>query len=205
MTNEPTTTRRLDGHRIAFLATDGVEPSELQQPWDRLKREGAQVELISLKPGTIQGMKGMEKAPTFPVDRTIQDVTPEAYDALVLPGGVKNPDTLRTDAAAVDFVRAFFKAGKPVGVICHGAWTLVEADVVRGRTLTSWPSLRTDIQNAGGRWVDKDVVVDNGLVSSRKPEDLPAFNDKLVEEIAEGKHSAAARMPVGTGAGATSR
>jgi protease I len=202
MPYEPTTmTRHLEGHRIAFLATDGVEPSELQKPWERLKSEGAQVELISLKPGQIQGMKHFEKAQTFPVDRTIQDVTPDAYDALVLPGGVHNPDRLRTDEAAVDFVRAFFTAGKPVGVICHGAWTLVEAGVVRGRTLTSARSIRTDIENAGGRWVDQEVVVDKGLVSSRKPEDLPAFNDKLVEEIAEGKHEA---RPMAT-AGAASR
>jgi len=178
----------LMGKRIAFLATDGVEQVELQQPWEAAKDAGATVELISIKPGQIQGVNGMDKADQFPVTSTADTANADDYDALVLPGGVANPDFLRMNPDAVRFVRAFFDAGKPVASICHGPWTLVEADVVRGRTLTSWPSLQTDIRNAGGNWVDEAVHVDRGLVTSRKPDDLPQFCGKMIEEFAEGVH-----------------
>ena len=188
--------QKLSGKRVAFLATDGVEQVELTKPWQVTKDAGANVELVSLKPGAIQGMQHSDKGDRFSVDRTVEEVRAEDYDALVIPGGVANPDRMRTDPRAVGFVRAFFQSGKPVGVICHGPWMLVAADVVRGRTVTSWPSLQTDIRNAGGSWVDEEVVVDRGLVTSRKPDDLPAFCAKLVEEFAEGVHqrqAAAAR------------
>jgi len=181
-------TAKLEGRRIAFLATDGVERSELSEPWEAVRAAGAEVELVSLESGTIQGFEHLDKAETFRVDRTIQDADADRYDGLVIPGGVANPDRLRSDGRAVDFVRSFFSQHKPVGVICHGPWMLVEAGVVRERTVTSWPSLATDIRNAGGNWVDQEVVVDNGLVTSRKPADLPAFCRKLVEELAEGEH-----------------
>jgi protease I len=177
------------GKRVAFLATDGVEQVELTEPWQAVKDVGAKPELISLKSGKIQCMNHDEKSDAFPVDHLVADVSAEDYDALVLPGGVLNPDTLRMNETAVDFVRDFFKQGKPVAAICHGPWMLVEADVVVGRTLTSFPSIKTDIRNAGGTWVDKEVVVDQGLVTSRSPHDLPAFNAKLIEEIAEGSHA----------------
>ncbi|MBD0291219.1 MAG: type 1 glutamine amidotransferase [Thermoleophilia bacterium] len=178
----------LQGKRIAFLATHGVEQVELTEPWDALERAGAELELLSLEEGEIQGVKHMDKGDTFPVDKPVSQAEPTDYDGLVLPGGVANPDYLRMDEEAVRFVRTFFEQGKPVGAICHGPWTLVEAGVVQSRTLTSWPSLRTDIRNAGGEWVDAEVHVDAGLVTSRKPDDLPAFNAKLVEEFAEGVH-----------------
>jgi protease I len=178
----------LQGRRIAFLATDGVEQSELSEPWKALREAGAETELISLESGEIQGFQHLDKADTFPVDRTLDEARPADYDGLVVPGGVANPDRLRMDERAVRFVGEFFATGKPAGVICHGPWMLVEADVVRGRQVTSWPSLQTDIRNAGGDWVDREVVVDRGLVTSRKPDDLPAFCAKLVEELAEGPH-----------------
>jgi protease I len=174
----------LNGKRIAFLATDMVEQVELTEPWKAVEEAGATPELVSLDEGEIQGFNHYDKADTFPVDRTVDEATPDDYDGLVLPGGVGNPDTLRMDDNAVGFVRGFVEAGKPVAVICHGPWTLVEADVVRGRTLTSFPSVKTDIRNAGGNWVDEEVVVDNGLITSRKPDDLPAFCAKFVEELA---------------------
>jgi protease I len=180
----------LQGKKIAFLATDMVEQVELTEPWKAVQKAGGQPELVSLKPGKIQGFNHYDKADTFEVDKTVEEVSASDYDGLVQPGGVGNPDTLRTDENAVNFVREFFDQGKPVAVICHGPWMLVEAGVVRGRTVTSWPSLQTDIRNAGGKWVDEEVVVDNGLVTSRKPDDLPAFNSRLVEELAEGKHEA---------------
>jgi protease I len=183
------TTQTLDGKRIAFLATDGFEQVELTEPWKAVTSAGARPELVSLTPGRIQGMNHDKKGRKFDVDKTIDEVSAEEYAGLVLPGGVANPDTLRTVAVAVDFVRDFFKQAKPVAAICHGPWMLVEADVIYGRTLTSWPSLRTDISNAGGSWVDQDVVVDEGLVTSRKPDDLPAFCDKAIEEFAEGRHA----------------
>ena len=179
----------LDGKRIAFLAAnEGVEQVELTEPWSAIEQAGGQPELVSLEAGEVQAFEHLDKGDAFDVDRTVADADPSDYDGLVLPGGVANPDFLRMDERAVGFVRGFFEQGKPVGVICHGPWTLVEADVVRGRRLTSWPSLKTDIRNAGGEWVDEQVVVDNGLVSSRRPDDLPAFNAKIVEEFAEGRH-----------------
>ena len=181
---------KLDGKKIAFLATDGVEQVELTQPLEAVRDEGAEVDLISLKKGEFQGFDHLDKGKTFTADKAVKDADADDYDGLVLPGGVANPDFLRTDDDAVAFVRAFFEEAKPVGVICHGPWTLVEADVLKGRTITSWPSLQTDIRNAGGNWVDEEVVVDNGLVTSRKPDDLPAFNKKLIEEFREGVHEA---------------
>lgn len=181
---------QLSGKRIAFLATDGFEQIELTRPWEDIRKAGAKVELVSLKRGEIQGMRHDEKADTFKVDRTLDDVEAREYDGLVLPGGVANPDALRMEEKAVAFVREFFEQDKPVAAICHGPWTLVEADVLKGRTVTSWPSLKTDITNAGGSWVDAEVHVDHGLVTSRKPEDLDAFCAKAIEEFAEGKHDA---------------
>jgi protease I len=178
----------LDGKKVAFLATHGVEQIELTEPWKAVEEAGGKPELISLEEGKIQGFEHLDKAEEFDVDRAVSDASADDYDALVQPGGVANPDFLRTDEDAVAFVRAFFEAGKPVAAICHGPWTLVEADVVRDRTLTSYPSLRTDIRNAGGKWVDEEVHVDGGLVTSRNPDDLPAFCSKLVEEVAEGRH-----------------
>jgi len=174
----------LNGKRIAFLATDMVEQVELTEPWKAVEEAGATPELVSLKEGEIQGFNHYDKAERFPVDRTVDEVRADDYDGLVLPGGVGNPDTLRMDEDAVRFVREFVERGRPVAVICHGPWTLVEADVVRGRTLTSWPSLQTDIRNAGGNWVDREVVTDDNLTSSRKPDDLPAFCRTLVEQFA---------------------
>jgi protease I len=183
----------LKGKTVAFLAADGVEQVELTEPWKAVESAGATAKLISVSDGEIQGFNHLDKADTFSVDQTAGEADPSQFDALVLPGGVANPDFLRTDEDAVAFTRAFFEQSKPVGVICHGPWTLVEADVVRGRTITSWPSLKTDLRNAGAEWVDQEVVVDEGLVSSRNPDDLPAFCAKLVEEIAEGKHAEQAR------------
>src|SRR3954469_97168 len=180
---------KLNDKRIAFLvANEGVEQVELTEPWKAVEQAGAQPELISIEPGQVQAFNHLDKGDKFDVDRTVEEVDPSDYDALVLPGGVANPDILRTNETAVSFARSFFEAGKPVGVICHGPWTLVEADVVRGRRIASWPSLKTDIRNAGGEWVNEEVVVDRGLVSSRKPDDLPAFCSKIVEEFAEGVH-----------------
>jgi protease I len=181
---------KLQGKRIAFLvAPEGTEQVELTDPWKAVKDEGGTPELISTDDGEIQAFNHLDKADTFPVDRTVADAEPSDYDGLVLPGGVANPDFLRMDEQAIGFVRAFFEEAKPVGVICHGPWTLVEADVVKGRTITSWPSLKRDIRNAGGNWVDEEVVVDEGLVSSRNPDDLPAFCAKIVEEFCEGEHT----------------
>jgi protease I len=180
---------KLQGKRIAFVvAPEGAEQVELTEPWKAVESEGGRPELLSTESGEVQAFNHLDKADTFPVDRTVAEADASEYDALVLPGGVANPDFLRMDENAVAFVRGFFEQAKPVGVICHGPWTLVEADVLRGRKITSWPSLQTDIRNAGGTWVDEEVVVDEGLVSSRKPDDLPAFCSKIVEEFCEGVH-----------------
>jgi protease I len=189
---------KLQDKRIAFLvAPEGAEQVELTEPWDAVTGEGATAELLSTEEGEIQAFNHLDKGDTFKVDHVVGDVSPSDYDALVLPGGVANPDFLRMDKDAVAFVRGFFEQAKPVGVICHGPWTLVEADVLRGRKITSWPSVQTDIRNAGGNWVDEEVVVDEGLVSSRKPDDLPAFCAKIVEEFCEGVHEGQ-RQSVGT-------
>ena len=178
----------LQGKKIAFLAADGVEQVELTEPWKAVQEAGGESELLSIKSGEIQGFNHLDQGDTFAVDREVSDANAGEYDGLVLPGGVANPDFLRGDENAVGFVRDFFEQGKPVGVICHGPWTIVEAGAVKGRTVTSWPTLRTDILNAGGNWVDQEVCADAGLVSSRKPDDLPAFCAKIVEEFAEGEH-----------------
>ena len=169
------------GRKIAFLATDGVEQRELAEPWDALSNAGAELHLVSLRAGEIQATRDDQPAGRFAVDRVVTDVRAREYDGLVIPGGVANPDKLRTHEGAVAFVRAFMDADKPIAAICHGPWMLVEADVVRGRSLTSWPSLKTDIRNAGGEWVDRAVEVDQRLVTSRKPEDLPKFCAKLLD------------------------
>jgi protease I len=179
----------LQGKKVAILAADMVEQVELVEPRKALQQAGATTELISIKPGEIQAFNHFDPADKFKVDKTIEEVDAAEYDALMIPGGVGNPDQLRTDENVVSFVQEFFKAGKPVAAICHAPWVLVEAGVVRGRTLTSWPSLQTDIRNADGNWVDKEVAVDQGLVTSRKPDDIPAFNKKMIEEFAEGKHA----------------
>ena len=182
----------LKGKKVAILvANEGIEQVELTEPRTALQDAGATVELLAPESGEAQAFNHLDKADSFPVDRAVGDASAEDYDALMLPGGVANPDNLRQDDDVIAFLQAFFKTGKPVGVICHGPWTLVEADLVRGRTLTSYPSIRTDIRNAGGNVVDEEVVVDQGLVSSRNPDDLPAFCAKIVEEFAEGTHEVA--------------
>jgi protease I len=191
---------KLDGKKVAFLvAPEGTEQVELTEPWKAVEGEGGTPELLSTDTGEVQAFNHLDKGDTFSVDRTVDGASASEYDALVLPGGVANPDFLRMDDDAVGFVRGFFEEAKPVAVICHGPWTLVEADVLRGRKITSWPSLQTDIRNAGGTWVDEEVVVDQGLVSSRKPDDLPAFCAKLVEEFQEGEHEAQRRSVGATG------
>ena len=179
----------LQGKRIAFLvANEGVEQVELTEPWEAIGAAGAERELIAPEEGEVQAFDHLDKADTFAVDRDLDGADPDSYDGLLLPGGVANPDLLRADERAVRFVRAFFESGKPVAAICHAPWTLIEAGVVEGRTLTSWPSLQTDIRNAGGTWVDEVVHTDAGLVTSRRPADLEAFCSKAVEEFAEGVH-----------------
>jgi len=178
----------LNGKKVAILATDGFEQSELIEPRHALQQAGANTQVVSPSTGRIKGWNQKNWGDEVTVDVPLDSARPEDYDALVLPGGVMNPDHLRMNPKAMDFVRKMAEAGKPIAAICHGPWSLVEIGFVRGRTLTSWPSLQTDIRNAGGTWVDQEVVTDRGLVTSRKPADLPAFNQKMVEEFAEGSH-----------------
>jgi protease I len=180
---------KLDGKKIAFLFTDGVEQVELEEPLKAVRNEGADVDLVSLEVREIQAFNHLEQGYKIKVDKAVSDVCVSDYVALVVHGGVANPDFLRMDEDAVNFVRGFAEAGKPAGVICHGPWMLVESGVVHGMTVTSWPSLQTDIRNAGGNWVDKEVVVDRGVVTSRKPDDIPAYNKKMIEEFKEGSHA----------------
>jgi protease I len=174
--------------RVAILAADGFEQVELEGPMNALKEAGATVSIVSPNPRKIQGMNHADKGDQFDVDIPLDDAIADEFDALMLPGGLMNPDQLRSTPKAVAFTRAFADAGKPISAICHGPWVLIEAGLVRGRRLTSWPAIQSDIKNAGGNWVDEEVVVDNGLVTSRKPADIPAFNKKMIEEIAEGRH-----------------
>jgi protease I len=179
---------KLAGRKVAVLATDGFEQSELEKPVEALKAAGARVEVVSPKPGQIQGWEHQDKGRAVAVDRDLASAQPADYDAIVLPGGVMNPDALRLEPKAIDFIRHFVTEKKPVAAICHGPWTLINAGGVEGREMTSWPSLEADLKNAGANWVDREVVVDHGLVTSRKPDDLPAFCAKMIEEFAEGRH-----------------
>jgi protease I len=182
------TDQKLSGKKIAVLATDGFEQVELTKPVEALKAAGAEVEIVSPKSGKIQGFKHHDKADETQVDRTLEQASPADYDGLVLPGGVINPDALRLEEQAITFIRDFVEASKPIAAICHGPWTLIDAGAVEGKKMTSWPSLKTDLTNAGAEWVDQEVVVDDGLVTSRNPDDLPAFCAKMVEEFCEGRH-----------------
>lgn len=181
--------KKLEGKKVAILAADGFEQAELFEPKKALEEAGAEVSIVSLKSGEIKGWDETDWGESIAVDVSLDETIPETYDALVLPGGVMNPDKLRTEEKAINFVKSFFDAGKPVGAICHAPWTLINAGVVKGKKLTSWASLQKDLENAGAEWMDMEVIVDNGLVTSRKPDDLPAFNNKLIEEIAEGIHN----------------
>ena len=181
--------QRLQGKKIAFIASDMVEEVELAKPWQAVEKAGGKPELLSIESGEIQAFNHYEKSNKYKVDKEVSAARMDDYDGLVLPGGVGNPDNLRQDDDTVEFVRSFFEAGRPVAAICHAPWLLIEADVVRGRKLTSFPSVKTDVRNAGGNWIDEEVVVDQGLVTSRKPDDLPAFCDKMIEEFAEGVHA----------------
>lgn len=189
----------LQNKRVAALVDSGFEQSELLEPKKALEAAGAKVDIVSPQGFRVEGWQDTDWGQGVRVDHQVESADPEQYDALLLPGGVMNPDKLRTDPAAVNFVKAFVEAGKPIAAICHGPWTLIEAGAVKGRRMTSWPSLATDLRNAGAQWVDAECVVDNGLVTSRKPDDIPAFNRKMIEEFAEGQH------PVGAGARETSR
>lgn len=180
--------KKLEGLKVAILATDGFEQSELFEPKKALEDVGAEAQIVSLKSGSIKAWNHTDWGKTIDVDVTVSSAKVDDFDALVLPGGVMNPDTLRMDQKAVDFVKAFVNSGKPIAAICHGPWTLIEAGAVQGRTMTSYQSIKTDLINAGAKWVDETVVTDNGLVTSRKPDDLPAFCEKMIEEFAEGRH-----------------
>jgi protease I len=184
--------RKLDGKKVAILVADGFEQVELTKPRQALDEAGAETKIVSLKSGKIQGMQHADKGDTFEVDLTLDKARPEEFDALLIPGGFMNPDALRSNEDALEFTRHFFHEGKPVAAICHAPWVLIDAGVVRGRTLTSWPAIKTDVKNAGGNWVNQEIVVDNGLVTSRKPDDIPAFNRKMIEEFCEGPHEVAA-------------
>jgi protease I len=178
----------LSGKKVAILLTDGFEQVEMTSPRSALQQAGAQADLVSPNSDKVKGFQHDKPGHEFPVDVPLSKASPDDYDGLVLPGGVANPDRLRLDPDAVNFVKAFVEAGKPIAAICHGPWTLIETGVVRGRRMTSWPSLKTDLRNAGAQWVDQEVVIDHGLVTSRKPDDLPAFNRKMIEEFREGRH-----------------
>ena len=180
--------RKLEDKKVAILVADGFEQVEMTKPREALNEAGAQTKIVSPKSGQIQGMNHADKGEKFDVDLTLDEARPEEFDALMIPGGLMNPDTLRSTPEALEFVRHFFEEGKPVAAICHGPWVLIDAGVIRGRTVTSWPAIKTDVKNAGGKWVNEEVVVDNGLVTSRKPDDIPAFNKKMIEEFCEGKH-----------------
>jgi protease I len=180
---------KLDGKKVAVLVTDGFEQVEMTKPRQALIDAGADVKIVSPRSGQIQGMNHADKGDTFDVDLKLDAARPDEFDALMIPGGLMNPDELRSTPEALDFTRHFFREGKPVAAICHAPWVLIDAGVVRGRTLTSWPAIKTDVRNAGGNWVNEEVVVDNGLVTSRKPDDLPAFNKKMIEEFSEGRHA----------------
>jgi deglycase len=182
--------RKLDGKKVAILVADGFEQAELTKPRQALDEAGAETKIVSLKSGKIQGMQHADKGDTFEVDLTLDRARPEEFDALLIPDGFMNPDALRSNEDALEFTRHFFHEGKPVAAICHAPWVLVDAGVVRGRTLTSWPAIKTDVKNAGGNWVNQEIVVDNGLVTSRKPDDIRAFNRKMIEEFCEGRHEA---------------
>jgi protease I len=181
--------RNLDGLKVAILVADGFEQVELTEPKKALEEAGAETSIVSPQKGRVEGWHHFDAGDMFNVDVLLDEADANNYDALLLPGGVANPDQLRMNPKAVEFVKSFFDAGKPVAAICHGPWTLIEAGAVKGRTITSWPSLQTDLKNAGAKWVDQEVVADNGLVTSRKPDDLPAFNQKMIEEFAEGRHT----------------
>ena len=174
--------------KALILVADGFEQVEMTKPRAALQDAGAETKIVSPKPGKIQGMHHADKGDSFDVDLALEGAKPEQFDALMIPGGLMNPDTLRSNEEALEFVRHFFREGKPVATICHGPWVLIDAGVIRGRTVTSWPAIKTDIRNAGSNWVDREVVVDNGLVTSRKPDDIPAFNEKMIEEFCEGRH-----------------
>jgi len=183
---------KLDGKKVAILVADGFEQVEMTKPRDALEQAGAETRIVSLKPGQIQGMHHADICDKFDVDLTVADARAEEFDALMIPGGLLNPDALRSNEDTLEFARHFFHESKPVAAICHGPQVLISADLVRGRKMTSWPAIKADMRNAGARWVDEEVVVDNGLVTSRKPDDIPAFNEKMIEEFCEGRHEAIA-------------
>ncbi len=189
--------KTLAGKKVAILVADGFEQVE---PREALEKAGAETKIVSPKSGKIQGMHHADKADKFDVDLTLQEARPEEFDALMIPGGLMNPDQLRSTLEAIEFVRHFFSQGKPVAAICHGPWVLIDAGIVRGRRLTSWPAIKTDVVNAGGNWVNEEVVIDNGLVTSRKPDDIPAFNQKMIEEFAEGRHGPQRQQQAGKAA-----
>jgi len=179
----------LAGKKVAILVADGFEQVEMTKPREALEDAGAETKIVSPKSGEIRGMHHADKGDKFDVDLTLEQARPDEFDALMIPGRLMNPDQLRATPEALEFTRHFFREGKPVAAICHGPWVLIDAGVVRGRTLTSWPAIKTDVRNAGGNWVNEEVVVDNGLVTSRKPDDIPAFNKKMIEEFCEGRHA----------------
>jgi len=189
--------RKLDGKKVAILVADGFEQVEMTKPRQALDEAGAETKIVSLKRGKIQGLQHADKGDKFDVDLALDEARPEEFDALMIPGGLFNPDALRSDENALDFARDFFREGKPVAAICHGPQVLISANLVRGRTMTSWPAIKADVRNAGANWVNQEVVVDNGLVTSRKPDDIPAFNKKMIEEFCEGRHEAMAMAASG--------